>query len=65
MEPLECCDKFRGQLDAFRVDCRAALVDLAFAGDNIEIAAGCLGVKDRAVVIFYLFKAAETALVTL
>ena len=62
MQPLEPCDQFRGQLDAFRVDTEAATVDFAFAGDHIEIAAGCLGVEDSAVVILNLFKTAETAL---
>ena len=62
MQPFEGCDELRGQLDAFRIDAEAALVDLAFAGDNIEIAAGCLGIEDSAVVILNLFKTAETAL---
>jgi len=62
MQPLEPCDQFRGQLDAFRVYAEAALVDLAFPGNNIEIAAGGLGIEDSAVVIFNLFKTAETAL---
>ena len=62
MQPFEGCDELGGQLDALRVYTEAAPVDLAFSGDNIEIAAGCLGIEDSAVVIFNLFKAAETAL---
>ena len=62
MQPLEGCNEFRGQLDAFRIDFGAALVDFAFPGDNIEIAAGRLGIEDSALVAFNLFKTAETAL---
>lgn len=62
MQPFEGCNKLGGELDAFRIDAEAALVDLAFAGDQIEVAAGDLGIEDRAVVIFNLLKTAEAAL---
>ena len=62
VQPFKGSDELGGQLDAFGVDAEAALVDLAFPGDNIEVAAGGLGVEDRAVVIFDFFKTAETAL---
>jgi hypothetical protein len=65
VEPFELRHHFRGQLDAFRVDFCAASVDLASAGDNIQIAAGGLGVEDSSVIIFYLFKTAEAALIAL
>jgi hypothetical protein len=63
VQPFERCDELRGQLDTFGVDAEAATINLAFSGDNIQIAAGDLGVEDRAVVIFDFFKTAETALV--
>lgn len=65
MQPLESRDKLRGQLDAFGIDAEATIVDLAFSCDNIEIATWCLGVEDGAVLVFNLFKTAETALVAL
>lgn len=65
MQPFEGRDELGSQFDAFGVDLGAALVNLAFSADDIKIAAGCLGVENRAVVIFYLFKTAETALITL
>ena len=62
VQPFEGGDELGGQLDAFGVDAEAALVDLTFPGDNIKIAAGGLGIENGAVVIFDLFKTAETAL---
>jgi hypothetical protein len=62
VQPFERCDELRGQLNAFRIDAEAALVDLAFPGDHIEIAARRLGIEDRSVVVFDFLKAAETAL---
>jgi hypothetical protein len=65
VQPFQLRHKFRGELNAFRINDEAATVDLASAADYIQIAAGGLGVEDRAVIIFNLLKTAETALVTL
>ena len=65
MQPFQLRHQLRSQLNAFRINPEAASVDLASAGDYVQIAAGGLGIEDSAVIIFNLFKAAETALVAL
>lgn len=64
MQPFKFWHQFRGQLNALRINAETALIDLASAGDYVQIAAGRLGIKDSAVIIFNLFKTAEAALVT-
>jgi hypothetical protein len=63
MQPSERAHQLRGQLDAFGIDFKAPIIDLAFSGYNIQITAWSLGVEDGSVVVLIFFEAAESALV--
>jgi uncharacterized protein (DUF58 family) len=60
-QPFQVGDGLRGKLDAALADAEALVIDLAGAGDNVEVAAGNRGVVDRAVLVDPLFEAAATA----
>jgi hypothetical protein len=63
MQPFDRIYQLRCKLDAFGVDFKALVIDLALSGHDIQIAARCLGVENGSVVVLELFEAAEPALV--
>jgi len=63
MQPFDCFYQFWCKLDAFGVDFKTPVIDLALSGHDIQITAWRLGVENGPIVVFELFKAAEPALV--
>ena len=62
MEPSQFPDQFFGELDALRVDLEAALIDVAFAADHVQVATGDGGMEDGPFLVLDLLEAAEPAL---
>jgi len=60
-QPAQRLHQLRCQLDTFRVDGEALVINPALAGVHIQIAAGFQGVEDRSPLILDLFKAAHSA----
>jgi len=46
MQPFDRIYQFMCKLDAFGVDFKAPVIDLALSGHDIQITAGGLGVED-------------------
>jgi hypothetical protein len=63
MEPVQTSDQLGGEFHAIGVYFKAALIDLAQSGNDIQIAAWRLGKKDVAVIVLDLFETAEAATV--
>ena len=60
-QPFKVGDGLRGKLDAAFAHTETLVIDLAGAGDNVEVAAGDRSVVDRSVLVDPLFEAAATA----
>ena len=61
-EPLQGLNQFRRQLHAAGIDLKAALENLAAAGDHVKKTTGRLHIEDITPFIFYFFKTAAPAL---
>ena len=63
MEPGKFPYQALCQLDTVRVNFGSATVNSTAPGNNVQVAAGCLGKKNRTVIILDLLKAACAALI--
>lgn len=60
-QPFEIGDGLRSEADAALADAEALVIDLAGAGDDVEVAAGDRSVVDRSVLVDPLFEATASA----